>query len=41
MGQFDVEALLGGALVVVVVIAVAVWLRWQLEHPERKKKLAR
>ena len=28
-------------VVVVAVIAVAVWLRWQLEHPERKKKLAR
>jgi hypothetical protein len=41
MSQFDVEALVAGGVVVIVVIAVAVWLRWQLEHPERKKKLAR
>ena len=41
MSQFDVEALVVGGLIVVVAIAVAVWLRWQLEHPERKKKPAR
>jgi hypothetical protein len=41
MSQFDLETLVVGGFVIVVVIAVAVRLRWRLEHPERKKKLAR
>ncbi len=39
MSRFDLVALLAGALLVAVVVAAAVRLRWQQEHPERKKKL--
>jgi hypothetical protein len=37
MSEFEVEALVAGGFVVLVVIAIAVRLRWQLEHPERRR----